>query len=167
MSKQTVIKKDITEKQLITTREFAAPIDLVWQAWTDPEIIDQWWAPKPWKAVTTKMDFRNGGTWLYHMEGPDGTKHYCRADYKNIIPGKSYSGLDAFCDDKGNINHDFPKTEWNVSFSETATGTLATIVMTFPDIASLEKTIEMGFEQGFTMAHANLDQYLEAQQKIG
>ena len=160
MSKQTVIKKDLTKKQLIATREFAAPIDLVWQAWTTPEIMDQWWAPKPWKSNTVSMDLREGGKWLYYMEGPDGTKHYCRCDYKSIVQQKSYSGLDAFCDEKGNINNDFPKTEWSVTFSETATGTLATIVMTFADVASMEKTIEMGFEQGFTMAHGNLDELL-------
>ncbi|HWY10175.1 MAG TPA: SRPBCC domain-containing protein [Bacteroidia bacterium] len=166
MSKQTIIKKDIAKKQLITTREFAAPVDLVWQAWTDPEIIDQWWAPKPWKANTTKMDFRNGGTWLYYMQGPDGTKHYCRADFKDIVPQKSYTGLDAFCDEKGNINNDFPKTEWKVTFASSEAGTLVTIVMTFADVASMEKMIEMGFEQGFTMAHGNLDEYLAAKFKL-
>src|SRR5258706_7832581 len=93
-------------------REFDANIDLVWDAWTKPELLDQWWAPKPWKATTVSMDFRNGGKWLYYMQGPDGSRHYCRADYKSISVNKSFEGLDAFCDEDGNVNHDFPRMNW-------------------------------------------------------
>lgn len=166
MSKQTIIKKDPAKKQLIITREFAAPLELVWHAWTQPEMLAQWWAPKPWKAITQKMDFKVGGSWLYYMEGPDGTKHYCRADYTSITPKKNYQGLDAFCDENGNVNKEFPNTKWNVSFSETPTGTLVLVENTFGEIAEMEKTIEMGFEAGFTMAHENLDQYLFLQFKL-
>ena len=160
MSKQTVYKKDLAKKQLIITREFAAPIELVWRAWTDPELLAEWWAPKPLKAITVSMDFRAGGFWSYYMEGPDGAKYYGRADYTSITPYKNYQGLDAFCDEKGNINKDFPSTKWSVSFSETATGTLVLVENTFAELADMEKIIEMGFEQGFTMAHGNLDELL-------
>ncbi len=166
MSKETVYKKDLAKKQLIITREFAAPLELVWRAWTDPELLAEWWAPKPWKAVTISQDFKVGGCWLYYMEGPSGEKHYCRADYTSITPLKNYQGLDAFCDDKGNVNKEFPNTKWNVSFTETATGTLVLVENTFNELADLQKTIEMGFEQGFAMAHDNLDAYLLAQFKL-
>ena len=105
--KETVYAKDDANKKLRVTREFDAPVDKIWRAWTEPKLLDQWWAPKPWKAVTVTMDFRNGGTWNYYMQGPDGTRHYCRADYSNIIPVKSFMGLDAFCDEKGNIKDEF------------------------------------------------------------
>ena len=48
-------------------RVFAAALPLVWDAYTNSEILDQWWAPKPWKARTKTMDFREGGHWLYAM----------------------------------------------------------------------------------------------------
>jgi len=166
MNKQTVIKKDIPKKALIITREFAAPVELVWRAWTDPELLAEWWAPKPWKAITVSMDFREGGTWLYYMQGPEGEKHYCKADYTSITPYKNYQGTDAFCDEKGNVNKEFPNTNWNVSFSSTPTGTMVHIQNTFKELADMQKIIDLGFEQGFTMAHGNLDQYLEAQMRL-
>ena len=55
-------------------REFAAPVGKVWAAWTQQELLDQWWAPRPWKARTKSMDFREGGTWLYAMVGPRGRR---------------------------------------------------------------------------------------------
>src|SRR5437899_1385599 len=145
MSRQTTIKKDIAKKQLTITREFAAPIELVWRAWTEPEMLDEWWAPKPWKTETVKMDFREGGTWLYYMKGPESEKHYCRADYTSITPLKNYQGLDAFCDEKGNINKDFPSTKWNVTFNSVPTGTLVLVENTFGELADMQKIIEMGF----------------------
>ncbi len=49
-------------------REFAADLQLVWDAWTKPELLDQWWAPKPYQTKTISMDFREGGMWLYYMD---------------------------------------------------------------------------------------------------
>jgi uncharacterized protein YndB with AHSA1/START domain len=52
------------EKTIHITREFAASLELVWRAWTTPELLDQWWGPQPWRAETKTMDFRQGGYWL-------------------------------------------------------------------------------------------------------
>jgi uncharacterized protein YndB with AHSA1/START domain len=106
------------------------------------------------------MDFSNGGTWLYYMEGPDGSRHYCRADYESIVANKSYEGLDAFCDEKGNINTEFPRMNWKVAFNKADDGTKVDVEITFDSIESLEKIIEMGFKEGFAAAHSNLDELL-------
>lgn len=147
-------------------REFAASIDLVWEAWTNPEIIDQWWAPKPWRAETKTMDFRTGGYWLYAMIGPEGQKHWGRQDYVKIELQKNFSGTDSFCDDNGNMNSSLPKTLFENVFSESNGNTLVTITSKYESLEMLEKIIEMGFKEGFTMALENLDQYLEAQFKL-
>lgn len=147
-------------------REFSADLTLVWSAWTQAELLDQWWAPKPYKAQTKSMDFREGGTWLYAMEGPEDTPHWCKADYQSIDPMKSYTGLDAFCDENGIVNSDFPRSKWNISFSSSENGTLVEIEITYAQWSDLEKIIELGFREGFTMALGNLDQYLEAQIKL-
>jgi uncharacterized protein YndB with AHSA1/START domain len=160
MSKQTIIKKDEAKKQLIITREFEAPLPKVWSAWTEADWLDQWWAPKPWKANTVKMDFRNGGRWLYYMEGPDGSRHYALADYSNIVPQKSYNALDAFCDEKGNIMTEQPRSDWKCTFSDTTDGTMVMIEVSFTELSDMQKMIEMGFNEGFTMAHGNLDELL-------
>jgi uncharacterized protein YndB with AHSA1/START domain len=162
VNKETAYTKDVAGKKLSVSREFDAPVEKVWEAWTKRELLDQWWAPKPWKANTVSMDFRDGGTWLYYMQGPDGTRHYCRADYRAIVTNKSYEGLDAFCDDKGNIHNEFPRMNWKVVFNKKGAGTLVDVEITFNSEADLEKIVEMGFKEGFAAAHNNLDELLAA-----
>lgn len=157
---QTQVDKDLSKKQIYVTRQFDAPVDRVWEAWTKPEILDEWWAPNPWKAETKSMDFREGGVWIYAMVGPDGTKQWCQVDYKNITPNKSFSGYDAFCDDQGNIIENMPRMFWELTFVPVATGTRVDVVMTFETEEELNKILEMGFAEGFTAAHGNLDQLL-------
>ena len=99
---------DKENNKVKVTREFAAPLSKVWTAWTQKELLDQWWAPKPWKTRTKTMEFKAGGFWLYAMVGPEGEEHWCRADYESISPMKSFKGLDAFCDANGKITTDLP-----------------------------------------------------------
>ncbi|HLP32141.1 MAG TPA: SRPBCC domain-containing protein [Bacteroidia bacterium] len=148
-------------------RSFAADLNLVWDAWTKPELLDLWWAPQPYRTQTKSMDFREGGSWLYCMISPENEKHWCKADYQKIVPFKSFSGLDAFCDENGKLNIDFPRSLWSNAFIEqTANTTLVDIVISYNSLADLEKIIELGFKEGFTMALGNLDQYIEAQFKL-
>ncbi|WP_256012163.1 SRPBCC family protein [Desertivirga xinjiangensis] len=141
-------------------REFDANLDLVWSAWTEPELLDQWWAPKPYQTVTKSMDFREGGMWLYHMLSPEGQKHWCKNDYQKIDPKKSYTGLDAFCDENGSVDQTMPRTLWTNNFSERDHKTTVTITAKYQSLADLEKVIELGFKEGFTMALGNLDELL-------
>lgn len=159
-TKETIYTKDAANKKISVVREFDAPVEQVWKAWTESELLDQWWAPKPWKANTQSMDFREGGTWLYYMEGPDGSRHYCRADYETIVANKSYTGLDAFCDENGKINTEFARMHWKVVFNKSVNGTKVEVEITFTSEADMEKIIEMGFKEGFAAAHTNLDELL-------
>lgn len=152
---------DKTNQTVQVKRQFAANLDLVWDAWTKPEILDQWWAPKPYMTHTVSMDFKEGGTWLYYMESPEGDRHYCKNDYKTINPKKNYSGLDAFCDEKGKTNMEMPRTLWENHFTEENGMTTVNISAKYESLESLEMVIEMGFKEGFTMALSNLDEYLE------
>lgn len=148
---------DKDNRKISVEREFDAPVQKVWEAWTMSHLLDEWWAPKPWRAVTKSMDFRNGGSWLYRMVGPDGTGSWCKAVYQNIIPGKAFSGIDNFCDENGNVDTSFPSAFWNVEFKDHSGSTLVNIQITFNAVADLEKYIEMGFREGFTAALENLD----------
>jgi uncharacterized protein YndB with AHSA1/START domain len=116
-------------------REFSADLDLVWLAWTTPAILDQWWAPKPYQTKTKIMDFREGGHWLYCMISPEGETHWCKADYQKIEPLKSFSGLDAFCDENGNLNSEFPRSLWNNSFTENDGITKVTIAIKYTSLS--------------------------------
>ena len=159
-TKETIYTKDQSNKKLKVVREFDAPLQKVWNAWTKSELLDQWWAPRPWKAVTQSMDFKEGGTWYYFMQGPEGERHYCRVDYKTIVPNKSFSGNDGFCDEKGNINNELPLMFWDCQFTSTSSGTKVEVDISFNSEADLQKIIEMGFKEGFAMGHNNLDELL-------
>jgi len=164
-NKQPVFTKDIPNKQLTIVKDFDAPVDLVWKAWTQSDILDQWWAPKPWKAETRTMDFRVGGQWLYCMAGPNGEKHWCRVDYKAIEPQVSISSDSAFADEEGRTNTNLPSWNWLQQFRQTSNGMTVTVVLTFASDADLEKIITMGFQQGFTMGLSNLAEYLSRQRR--
>ena len=71
-------------KTIHIKREFDASIELVWKAWTKAELLDQWWAPKPYHIETKSLDIRVGGMWLYAMVSPENEKMWCKADYKAI-----------------------------------------------------------------------------------
>ena len=154
---------DRENKKIDVKREFAAPLSRVWADCTESRLLDQWWATKPWMAKTKTMNFKEGGYWLYAMEGPDGTKHWSRADYKEIIPLKSFSGRDAFCDERGIIDPAFPRSLWTVEFHETSNSTLVSIETKFGELSDLEKMLEMGFKEGFTSALENLDELLNSE----
>lgn len=151
---------DRKNKKINVEREFDAPIEMVWSAWTESEILDQWWAPKPWKARTKNMDFKEGGFWLYAMISPDGEKHWSRADFKKIKPIESFSSIERFCDDTGIVNHDLPKSLWENLFIEKKNSTIVRTILSFEKLSDLQRTIEMGFEEGFSSALENLDDIL-------
>jgi len=160
MAKNTLFKKDLANKRLHVTREFDAPVGKVWKAWTESELLDKWWAPKPWRAETKTMDFKEGGAWLYRMVGPDGTSQWSNIHFTIIVPGKSFSSACNFCDEHGNTDSNMPAMYWLVEFEATTTGTKVEVELTFDKEADMEKIMTMGFEGGFTMGLGNLDELL-------
>ena len=158
--KQIQVTKDVANKKIVVAREFDAPLEEVWKAWTKKELLDQWWAPRPWKAKTKTMNFREGGQWLYSMIGPEGEESSCLVDFKTIVTNKSFTAEDYFVDENGNDNPGFPHMHWTNEFSETTTGTKVEVKISFASEADLNKILEMGFEEGFTAALGNLDELL-------
>ncbi|MEP7322619.1 MAG: SRPBCC domain-containing protein [Saprospiraceae bacterium] len=152
-------------KTITVKREFAAEPSLVWEAYTNSEILDQWWAPKPWKARTKTMDFREGGHWLYAMVGPAGEEHWALANYKDIQTQKKFTGLDAFADADGHVNIDMPQSKWEVTFTDKGSKTLVELYISYDDLAQLEATIQMGFKEGLSMAMEGLDELLPSLKK--
>jgi uncharacterized protein YndB with AHSA1/START domain len=163
MAHETKFEKDPNKWQLNITREFSAPVEKVWKAWTEAELLDKWWAPKPWKTVTKSMDFTVGGTWLYSMVGPNGEEHWSRVDFTAITPGHSFNADNCFCDKDGNIDPNFASwSHWANVFMPTATGSKVEIALSFDTEAAMDKLVAMGFKGGFTMALGNLDELLES-----
>lgn len=142
------------------TKEFDAKSDLVWDAFTRPELLDQWWAPKPYLAKTKSMEFKEGGRRIYAMIGPEGEVHWALADYTSISPKTNFRYTDAFCDEEGNVSTEVPRSDWNLDFADKGTAAVVNITIKYKTLADLETIISYGFKEGFTMAMNNLDEIL-------
>jgi uncharacterized protein YndB with AHSA1/START domain len=151
---------DKAAKTVYITREFAANQSLVWDAFTKAEILDQWWAPKPWLSKTKRMDFRVGGRRFYAMVSPEGQEHWGIQDFTSISPMTNFKYFDAFADKDENINTALPSAEWDLNFNEQIGTTTVNISIKHKSLADIEQIIQMGFKEGFTMALTELDNIL-------
>ena len=139
---------DKASKKVFITKEFDASLPLVWDAFTKQEILDQWWAPKPWISKTKVMDFKVGGKRFYAMVSPDGQEHWSLQKYTSISPKTNFKCLNAFADK--DENPELPGSEWDLSFSEQNGTTKVSITIYNESRERMEKMIEMGFREGFT-----------------
>jgi uncharacterized protein YndB with AHSA1/START domain len=73
------------DRVLVLTREFDAPRELVFDAWTKPEYLVSWWGPKDFTLPTCQQDFRVGGSYRFCMRAPDGTDHWVWGEYEEIV----------------------------------------------------------------------------------
>lgn len=92
--------------KIIITRVFSAPRERLWECWTNPTLIKEWWGPKDFTAPSIKTDFRVGGKYVYCMHGPKGSEFdrdmYSAGVYQEIIPGEKIVATDYFSDEEGN-----------------------------------------------------------------
>ncbi len=93
-------------KAIEITRLFNAPRDMVWKAWTDPEMIKQWWGPEGFSAPSITVDLRVGGKYVFAMQGPKDSEWdkvmYSAGVYKEIVPNEKLVVTDYFSDEEGN-----------------------------------------------------------------
>jgi uncharacterized protein YndB with AHSA1/START domain len=151
----------IVDKQTKTvsiTKEFAAELPLVWDAYTKPELLDQWWAPKPFTSRTAVMDFTVGGRRFYAMVSPDGDERWVVQKYTSITPKTNFKLFNAFADKDENL--DLPGSDWDLNFSEQDGKTKVSISIYNESLERLERMIEMGFKEGVTAQLQNLEELL-------
>lgn len=149
---------DKSTKTVSINREFAAELSLVWDAFTKQEVLDQWWAPKPWSSKTKFMNFEVGGRRFYAMVSPEGQERWSIQQYTSISPKTNFKMLNAFADE--NENPELPGSDWDITFSERNGTTKVSVTIYNESLARLEKMIEMGFKEGFTMTLNSLEKLL-------
>jgi len=149
---------DKPTKKVFVKREFDADLSLVWDAFTTKEILDQWWAPEPFMSKTKVMDFKVGGRRFYAMVTPEGQERWSIQKYTSISPKTNFKYLNAFAD--AAENPELPGSDWDLSFNEQNETTIVDIVIYNESLARLEKMIEMGFKEGFTMTLNSLEKLL-------
>ena len=148
---------DKAAKTVFVKREFAADLSLVWDAFTKQEILDQWWAPKPWTSKTKFMNFEVGGRRFFAMVSPEGQERWSIQKFTSITPKTNFKMSNAFADK--DENPELPGSEWDLNFSEQNGMTLVSISIFNESLDRLEKLIE-GFKEGFTMTMKNLEDLL-------
>jgi uncharacterized protein YndB with AHSA1/START domain len=145
-------------KTVSVIREFAAELSLVWDAFTKQEILDQWWAPRPWVSKTKYMDFKVGGRRFYAMVSPEGEERWSIQKYTSISPKTNFKFFNAFADK--DENPELPGSDWDLNFSEQNGTTTVRVSIYNESLARMEKMIEMGFSEGFKMTLNSLEDLL-------
>ena len=145
-------------KTVTITKQFDAPRDLVWDAYTKPELLDQWWAPKPFSSRTKVMEFREGGRRFYAMVSPEGQERWVLQQFKSITPKTNFKLFNAFADE--NETPQLPGSDWDLNFSEQNGMTTVHVSIYNESLERLEKMIEMGFKEGTAAQLKNLEELL-------
>lgn len=114
----------VTERELVITRMFDAPRELVWKAWTQCDLLKRWWGPKNFTAPYCKIDLRVGGKYLYCMRSPEGQDYWSTGVYREIAAPEKLVCTDSFADEKGNVvpaSHYGMTGEWPLELQVTIT----------------------------------------------
>ena len=149
---------DKSKKTAFINREFDADLSLVWDAFTKQEILDQWWAPKPWASKTKAMNFKVGGRRFYAMVSPEGQERWSIQKYTSISPKTNFKFLNAFADK--DENPELPGSDWDLNFIEEKGKTKVSVAIFNESLERMEKMIEMGFKEGLSMTMNYLEELL-------
>ena len=149
---------DKEAKTVTITKEFAAELSLVWDAYTRAELLDQWWAPKPMTSRTKVMDFEVGGRRFYAMVSPEGAERWAVQKYTSITPKTNFKIFNTFADKDENL--ELPGSDWDLNFSEHDGKTTVSVSIYNESLERLERQIEGGFIEGTKMQLQNLEELL-------
>jgi uncharacterized protein YndB with AHSA1/START domain len=151
---------DKETKTVSIAREFAAELSLVWDAYTKPEYLDQWWAPKPYSSRTKAMNFTVGGRRFYAMVTPEGDERWAVQKYTSITPKTNFKFLNTFAD--ADENPELPGSDWDLTFSEQNGTTKVSISIYNESLERLERMVAMGFREGTMAQLQNLEELLKS-----
>lgn len=165
---QSTITFNIDEKAatIFIMKIYENEVEQVWNHFTQAQLLDLWWAPKPWKCETIEMDFRPNGFWKYAMIGPEGEKHSGMTKYNDITPNRNFNWTDFFLDDQGKINTELPTTNTLIGFTGIEEGTKLTMNIHFRAPEELHQLLEMGVEQGFKSSLNQLESLLSKNARL-
>ncbi|MGB7202403.1 MAG: SRPBCC domain-containing protein [Pyrinomonadaceae bacterium] len=156
MQMEFIVNKET--KTVSITKEFAAELSLVWDAYTKAELLDQWWAPKPFASRTKVMEFREGGRRFYAMVSPEGDERWSVQKYTSITPKTNFKFFNAFADENENLQ--LPGSDWDLNFSSQQGTTKVSISIYNESLERLERMVAMGFMEGTAAQLDNLKELL-------
>ena len=157
----TDVTTDAENLTMTVTADFAAPVERVWEAYSDPRQLERFWGPPGWPATFTSWDHTVGGRAVYSMNGPRGEKSSGAWEFVSIDAPRGFEVIDSFVDENGTPLDGFPAQRMTFTFDPTAEGTRMVTTSHFDSVDALEQVVEMGQVEGITMAMAQLDAVLQ------
>ncbi|MBR30731.1 MAG: ATPase [Spirochaetaceae bacterium] len=157
------VKASIQGSQVIYERYFDAPVELVFEAWSQEDQLSQWWGPDGFTLTTVSMDFQDGGLWDFIMHGPDGTNYKNKIKFLEILNSKRivYRHLG---DGEENEDVDFSTT---VTFESEGEGTRLKMYQDFGTEEELRRVDEAhGAIEGGKQHIENLQKYLNLKKSV-
>jgi uncharacterized protein YndB with AHSA1/START domain len=146
-----------TDREIVMTRTFDAPREMVWQAWVDPKQLVQWWGPKGFTTTVHEMDVRPGGLWRLVMHGPDGTNYPNEMIFTDVVPGEFVS-LRLSGGREGEAPQVFDKT---LTFADEADGTRLTVRLVFATREARDENVRLyGSIEGGKQMFERLTEFL-------
>jgi uncharacterized protein YndB with AHSA1/START domain len=137
-----------TDEQILITREFDAPKDLVYKAWTTPELVKRWWNAKRGEVTLCEIDLRVGGKWRYVMIADNGTEVGFHGEFREIVPGERIVSTEVYEGLPEGVSEEEGRTVNTVTFTEENGRTTLTILVQASNKVSRDAIIDSGMEAG-------------------
>ncbi len=153
---------EIRGNRIFTTREFDAPRDIVFNAFSECELLQKWWGPRTWPVRYCSIDFQNGGEWHYCLQGPEHEdESWAKAIFTEIRRPEYIAFEDYFSDKDGNINRAMPSSLNHYHFSEDSGKTILNCETVYASEEDVQKVLGLGTIDGLAETFDRLDELLE------
>ena len=147
-----------TDDQILIEREFDAPVELVYRAYTTPELVTRWWHANRGEVTSVEIDLRVGGRWRYVMVTPDGTEVAFHGEYREIAPNERLVSTEFYEGVPEGISEEDATTLNSVTFAEADGGTKLTLIIQTKSRMTRDAIIASGMEDGLQDAFGLLEQ---------
>jgi uncharacterized protein YndB with AHSA1/START domain len=156
----TGVDTDYDNLRITLVADFDAPVDEVWELWSDPRKLERWWGPPGYPATFEKHALEPGGEAAYSMTGPEGDTHWGLWRVESVDPPTSLEFTDAFADSDGKLVGSQPLTAVTVRLTERDGGTRMEIRQSFESREEMERMVEMGTLEGLRESVGQMDAVL-------
>ena len=144
-----------SDRQIVMTRVFDAPRDLVFEAHTSCEHMSRWWGPRKYEVSICEMDFRTGGKWRFVLRGPEGEVPGFLGEFREIVPPERIVWTFEWEGMPGHVSVD------TLTLEEQDGKTTLTATSVFDSVEDRDGMLESGMESGAAETYDRLDEYLE------
>jgi uncharacterized protein YndB with AHSA1/START domain len=158
----TSVDTDYENLTVTLIADFDAPIERVWELWSDPRKLERWWGPPTYPATVEKHDLSPGGEVRYLMTGPEGDRHHGVWRVTVVGSPTSLAFTDAFAGEDGTPIADMPVTTVSVRLTERDGGTRMEMRATFESREEMDKVVDTGTVDGWRQAVNQIDALLRA-----